>query len=331
MVAKRDLEREEAASGGPPEAERPRAAGGASEADLRRLSELMVAKRDLEREVEGQRQLRASMLALFEPGAREAERRVRLALPQGEVEFVVEQDANLAQGGLLWESGIVLARYLAEQSAGPAMSAPTVSALASAPRPLRVLELGCGVAALPSLVAAAALGADVVATDLPEVIPRATTGIERQLAGLALRAGAGVRAAEYVWSEDRNPPGGPFDMVLCADVLYDSSLHSTLCAAIAGAMHEDGSALLAYAVRDAAAEADFFARLTARGLGPPRELKVEGLSPGASGPDRPARSTVRLVELRRGGAPSAGPGGASEGAAGEAVWNGAAASEGLYL
>ncbi len=78
----------------------------------------------------------------------------------------------------------------------------------------RVLELGCGLG-LPSIVAARG-GADVLATDwAPEAIAAAAANAARN--DVAMRcATADWRDTEALASE------GPFDLVLAADVLYET-------------------------------------------------------------------------------------------------------------
>ena len=98
----------------------------------------------------------------------------------------------------LWPSGVALARTVA------------VSSLRGA----RVLELGCGGLALPSLAAALG-GARVLATDWsPDAIALAERNAERN--------GAAIETLVCSWEQpepllDR----GPWDMVLAADVLYE--------------------------------------------------------------------------------------------------------------
>jgi predicted nicotinamide N-methyase len=100
---------------------------------------------------------------------------------------------------VLWRSGVALAREVDE---GP-------------PRGLRVVELGCGLG-LPSIAAARA-GATVLATD----------GDPEALALLSRNADLNdttVETATIDWSEpDELIARAPFDLVLAADVLYESA------------------------------------------------------------------------------------------------------------
>ena len=97
----------------------------------------------------------------------------------------------------LWKSGVALAAVVAERDL----------------RGSRVVELGCGLG-LPS-VAAALSGAEVLATDWAEEALRAT---EQN----AARNGVRVETLLVDWSKpDVLVERAPFDLVLCADVLYE--------------------------------------------------------------------------------------------------------------
>lgn len=108
-----------------------------------------------------------------------------------------EQDEFMPYWAELWTSGVALAAVVAERE------------LAGA----RVLELGCGLGA--ASVAAALGGADVLATDwAPEALE-----LTRRNAALN---GAELETLLADWS--RPEPllaRAPFELVLCADVLYE--------------------------------------------------------------------------------------------------------------
>jgi predicted nicotinamide N-methyase len=97
----------------------------------------------------------------------------------------------------LWKSGIALATVVAERDV----------------RGARVVELGCGLG-LPS-VAAALGGAEVLATDwAPEALDATRRNAERN----------GVRVETLLVDWARSEAlleRAPFDLVLCADVLYE--------------------------------------------------------------------------------------------------------------
>lgn len=114
-------------------------------------------------------------------------------------EEAFEREELMPYWAELWPSGVALARALS----GAGL------------RGRRVLELGCGGLALPSIAAALA-GARVCATDWAED-------------GLALarrnakRNGAPVSFSRAAWgAPDELPAGAPWDLVLAADVLYEA-------------------------------------------------------------------------------------------------------------
>ena len=133
-----------------------------------------------------------------------------LQLPSGELRLLQpEESAELPDDGavewaplapywsVLWRSGVELARELATQPLDG----------------LRVVELGCGLAA-PSFVAARA-GAEVLATDSdPEALELVAQNADANGVRIETRAIDWVRPDELVSL-------GPFDLVLAADVLYE--------------------------------------------------------------------------------------------------------------
>jgi predicted nicotinamide N-methyase len=112
-------------------------------------------------------------------------------------EDAFDDDEFLPYWAELWASGVALAK--------------AVPALDVAGR--RVLELGAGLG-LPSL-AAALCGADVLATDWAE-------DAVSLLRANATRNSIRLRARRVRWDEpDPLLRGAPWDLVLCADVLYE--------------------------------------------------------------------------------------------------------------
>jgi predicted nicotinamide N-methyase len=113
-------------------------------------------------------------------------------------EEAFERDERMPYWAELWPSGVALAREVS----------------ARALRGARVVELGCGGLALPSIAAALA-GARVVATDWAgEALELATVN--------ARRNEASIDVLECAW--ERPEPlleRGPWDLVLAADVLYE--------------------------------------------------------------------------------------------------------------
>ena len=133
-------------------------------------------------------------------------------LPGGELRILQPEDAaELPDAGavewapvapywaVLWRSGVALAREL-EGGGAPL-------------RGRRVVELGCGLA-VPSIAAARA-GASVLATD---TCPEALELAERNAAANGVR----IDTAALDWGKrGAAPAGGPFDLALAADVLYE--------------------------------------------------------------------------------------------------------------
>ena len=119
---------------------------------------------------------------------------------------------------------------------------PSARALAAAVAELpldgvAVVELGCGLG-LPSLVAAAR-GAQVLATDwAPEALPF--------VAENARRNGLEVALLECGWADPRQiVAGGPFDLVLASDVIYERANVPLLVALLPRLVAPGGEVLLA--------------------------------------------------------------------------------------
>lgn len=119
----------------------------------------------------------------------------------------------------VWPSGVALARHVA----GLELTG------------LRVLELGCGLG-LPSLAAALG-GADVLATDWAE---DALELLRRN----AARNGVTLRTGVLRWDESHALAGAAFDLVLAADVLYESRNAAPLLALLDRTVGPGGVALV---------------------------------------------------------------------------------------
>ena len=149
--------------------------------------------------------------------------RIDVLLPRAADELIdeaeFEADERLPYWADLWPSARGLTRYLLER-------APAASA---------VVELGSGVA-LPSL-ALRSLGMDPLATDYYDDALRFA-----EVNALRNRLGA-LRTANLDW---RDPPAGArFDLVLAADVLYESRNAHALAALLPRLLTEGGQMLLA--------------------------------------------------------------------------------------
>ena len=113
-------------------------------------------------------------------------------------EEAFDRDERMPYWAELWPAGVALARAVSGASL----------------RGRRVLELGCGGLALPSIAAALA-GARVLATDwAEEALSLAEANAERN--------GARIEVATAAWgSPDALLAAAPWDLVLAADVLYE--------------------------------------------------------------------------------------------------------------
>lgn len=154
-------------------------------------------------------------------------------------EEAFEHEEFLPYWAELWPSGLALADAVAAAApVGP------------------VLELGCGLG-LPSLMSALG-GARTVATDWA---PDAVALLERN----AARAGARLDARRWAWTEDPAVLGGPYPLVLAADVLYERRNGPQLLAALPALVAPGGALWIADPGR-AAAEG-FFAAAAEEGWG----------------------------------------------------------------
>lgn len=186
--------------------------------------------------------------------------------------------AAAGPSAVAWEAGALLAWFLVQQGqvagsaaccsdgVGPrgcgvhssssgacAPTAGTPSAAGGAAQPplnrparpwlrgSRVLELGSGGTGLVGL-AAASLGADVTATDLPAVLPQLQAAIAAN-ASLVATAGGSIRAAALDWQAPdctllSTPPGGPdaqYSWLLGADLVYSTEPVTALVAVVVAA------------------------------------------------------------------------------------------------
>ena len=189
-------------------------------------------------------------------------------------------------GGVVWPVNYIMAKF---------MEASQISFCGR-----KVIELGAGTGILS--ISAAACGAHVTATDLPDFISMLHTNVARNtsmIAAAAATSGGGgtVRVMGHRWGEGAAELGGPFDVVLCCELLYwggwsllaedtrapllrslkdltAPSREAELAMDWAGkaataasggrprAVKDGGPVLMGFAVRNAAREREFFAAAT---------------------------------------------------------------------
>lgn len=172
---------------------------------------------------------------------------------------------GLGTGAVQWQAGTALAK-----------------ALIASERDMkgkRIIELGCGCAALPAVVAAT-LGAEaVVATDVPILVPLLRDNIERyvQTPGVsaanqqALKTAMVARAMDWTQEEELRALASDargYDVVLCADCVDESeALLAALCDTISACLAPTGAAVIASGARSQRLMALFLASLREAGLG----------------------------------------------------------------
>ena len=179
-----------------------------------------------------------------------------------ELRFTFEQQSvwgSCDTGGALWFSEVVLAEWLCAREA---------------PAPTSVLELGCGAAPVAGL-AAYAMGARVLFTDVDAVLPQARRNIELNAGAMRPGAATDARALDLLpldWRSSlpaRVVARAPFDAVLCSDCLFRRAYHDPLArtlAALVATGTPPPEVLVAFQLRDDA-DLDFFRRaLPAVGL-----------------------------------------------------------------
>ena len=164
---------------------------------------------------------------------------------------------DTSTGGALWRAELLLAEWCIRelQAQGPTNG--------------WVVELGCGVAPAAGL-ACAALGADVLFTDLAKVLPLTEANLRLNVAALSQARSdanaspfsrASCDTVAYEFSALMPPrldamvqelPARP-GMILCSDCLFWQSLHDPLALAIAGILRTGTAAATAAGVDDAGA------------------------------------------------------------------------------
>ena len=200
------------------------------------------------------------------------EKRVSLGVGH---EYVFKQqyrEDGMGVGSALWDGSIVLSEFLIDNAPGGTGTLDLAGK--------RVLELGTGVG-LVSIVAARLGAAEVVATDGDAaLLPLTRRNIELNLGGGKSEGGrkaeacaANLRVEELLWGDEAQQAAvgadGPFDVILAADVVYESSINKgAMLQAYEGLFesmwklsHNDTVLLLAYKERFAT-EPLFFSVMT---------------------------------------------------------------------
>ena len=182
-----------------------------------------------------------------------------LRLPHGEghLHLELEQDAfNGGISGVVYDASIRLAQYLADGGLERELQLTDEIQHGS------VLELGCGVG-LVGMVAAA-LGSKAVLTD------RSLASIE--LAKTNIRINGLMNYADAVqWSWGSDPEElietyGPFQLLIASDVVYREELVPPLLTALRQLLVPGNLCLMAYSLRNSAAEQHFATAAHANGI-----------------------------------------------------------------
>uniref|UniRef100_A0A0C9QNH5 TSA: Wollemia nobilis Ref_Wollemi_Transcript_16723_1211 transcribed RNA sequence n=1 Tax=Wollemia nobilis TaxID=56998 RepID=A0A0C9QNH5_9CONI len=160
----------------------------------------------------------------------------------GDRTLVIHEQENItdpltgkeAAGCWIWDCSLVLAHYLATPSWPPAIfHAKTV------------IELGAGTG-IPGLTAAL-LGANVVLTDAPPLLPGLQKNVDQN------QLGDKVRVRPLTWGEELDfgelSFSPPVDFVLMSDLLYDVKAMPGLCKTLREITGRNTEILLAYELR----------------------------------------------------------------------------------
>ena len=167
-------------------------------------------------------------------------------------------EAQSLTGAVLWDGAVVVAGILEQAPAGSGLS----------PRDKRVVELGCGFTALPSLFAVALGAVSVCITDVAEVVhsPQLLANINANLDGAERDR---LFLHMHCWGEPISAEMASADLLICADCVYDLALIAPLLDTIIAVLHAGAvgcMALVAFdrSIRRVASYAEFERRCRER-------------------------------------------------------------------
>lgn len=158
------------------------------------------------------------MLTIYAPADDSPRRLSRRRIECGPHTLQILQCAGRGLGSTVWNAGLVFAQIVLGDSSGATCPFRFPPGFWCGKR---VLELGCGTGVV-SVALKKAGAAEVLATDYsPDLL---------ELAALnAAENGVSVRTAELDWrSPERACTGGPFDVLVAADVIYAESAFEPL-------------------------------------------------------------------------------------------------------
>eukprot|EP01043_Picozoa_sp_COSAG02_P072065 COSAG02_NODE_13428_length_1396_cov_1.767155_1_plen_240_part_00 len=143
----------------------------------------------------------------------------------------IAQQFRGTTGPQVWDAGIVLLRFLA--------TAPIAAVLATH---ARVVELGSGTGVVG--IAAAALGGDVVMTDLPELLPLLQCNIALNAEVVASAQGS-LSTTDLRWGESAVPQelADP-DLVLMSDCVFENASATLLVETLKQLCTQPGTTVL---------------------------------------------------------------------------------------
>lgn len=140
-------------------------------------------------------------------------------IPLNDATIGCETEASSATGAVIWDSSLVVARFL-EFSNHQKENKYKV-------RGKKCFELGAGCGLLSCVLWH--LGANIVASERSEILPLLNRNIKTNCCDIindqAIDISPEVKVINYMWGDDIDPQshGGPFDMILAIDCIYDES------------------------------------------------------------------------------------------------------------